>query len=302
MSFWHETPAINELSFGPELDQYFMTFKEKAEYKGPFDRQGVPLLDYRGKIGRQYNPIAIAQYGLGCLNVFLSLNDKEYLNKAIVVADWLVDNLEKNNHGLYCWHHKFDWEYFRVLKAPWYSGLAQGVGISFLLRMGKYSKKKSYMDSVEKAFKTLITPIEEGGCLHIDKDKNWWIEEYITSPPTHILNGFIWALWGVYDYYKETGYIDAKNLFDRSLKTLTQNLHRYDCGYWSLYDLSPLKIQNVASPFYHKLHLVQLDVMSRLTGDNLFKNYFKTWSEYQNNKTNRVKALLKKAIFKVKYF
>ena len=31
-----------------------------------------------------------------------------------------------------------------------------------------------------------------------------WFEEYIVSPPTHILNGFIWALWGVHDYFLAT--------------------------------------------------------------------------------------------------
>src|SRR6202011_3670662 len=63
LSFWHERPEINEAAFG-DGREYFMRFQGKAAYAGPFDGAGVPLLDYRGDIGVQHNPIAIAQYGL----------------------------------------------------------------------------------------------------------------------------------------------------------------------------------------------------------------------------------------------
>ena len=49
-----------------------MRFQGKAAYAGPFDSAGVPLLDYRGDIGRQHNPIAIAQYGLARFNRWCS--------------------------------------------------------------------------------------------------------------------------------------------------------------------------------------------------------------------------------------
>ena len=48
-----------------------MPFFEKADYVGPHDADGIPLLDYHGNIGLQYNPIAISQWGLGNFNLFL---------------------------------------------------------------------------------------------------------------------------------------------------------------------------------------------------------------------------------------
>ena len=48
--------------------QYFMEFQGKAAYRGRFDSDGVPLLDYLGDIGLRHNPIAIAQYGLARFN------------------------------------------------------------------------------------------------------------------------------------------------------------------------------------------------------------------------------------------
>ena len=48
------------------------------------------MLDYRGQIGLQYNPIAIAQYGLGNYNLFVQENSEERRRKFLAAADWLA--------------------------------------------------------------------------------------------------------------------------------------------------------------------------------------------------------------------
>ena len=55
-----------------------------------------------------------------------------------------------------------------------------------------------------------------------------------------------------------------------SLATLKANLNVYDTGFWSLYEQSGTRLPMVASPFYHRLHIVQLRVMAKLTGDEFF--------------------------------
>ena len=97
-----------------------------------------------------------------------------------------------------------------------------------------------------------------------------WFEEYIVSPPTHILNGFIWAAWGVYDFFLATKDKAAQELFTRAVDTLRKNLDGYDLGFWSLYEQSGTRLPMVASPFYHRLHVTQLRLMYRLTGDDVF--------------------------------
>lgn len=321
-----------------------MTFRKKAHYAGPFDDNGIPMLDYRGDIGCQYNPIAIAQYGLGCWNEFQeggrSIGVSEYgsmgvrgneerreergdrqkwKEKALRAADWLVENLEENAKGLHVWMHKFDWEYFRTLKAPWYSGLAQGQGIALLLRVahethektpghatpqvcraGGQARKDRYLDAADEAMAALVTPIAEGGTLFIDEHDDWWIEEYITEPTTHILNGMMWALFGVYDASRVQE--KAGKLWEKGILTLEKNLHKYDCGYWSMYDMAPTRLRNLASPFYHKLHLVQLDIMHRLTGKEIFREYHDRWQQYQVSRSCRMRALVEKGLFKLRYF
>src|SRR5215813_4407882 len=130
LNFWHETPEINPRAQTGELGEYYMTFSEKANYSGPFDSSAIPMLDYRGAIGLQYNPIAISQWGLGNYNRFCESGEVNRWEKTQLAADWLCANLRPNAHGVPVWHHHFDWEYRDTLKAPWYSGLAQGQGIS----------------------------------------------------------------------------------------------------------------------------------------------------------------------------
>jgi hypothetical protein len=72
LSFWHDQPSVNENFTVDELGEYYMPFLEKADYAGTFDNKGIPMLDYHGKIGRQYNPIAIAQWGLGITTNFVA--------------------------------------------------------------------------------------------------------------------------------------------------------------------------------------------------------------------------------------
>ncbi len=308
LTFWHETPEISARANAQaqagcrQLGPYYMSFREKADYAGAYDAAGIPMLDYRGAIGLQYNPIAIAQWGLANYNRFSETSDAARLQKTLKAADWLTDNLEQNPHGLHVWNHHFDWEYRNTLKAPWYSGLAQGQGISLLLRAHAQTGCAKYQQAAEQAFVSLTKPIAKGGVLFEDDEQNLWIEEYLVDPPTHILNGFMWALWGVFDFWIARADASAKQIFDRGVQTLLHNLPRFDTGYWSLYEQSGTRLKMLASPFYHRLHIVQLRVMASLTGNDRFAEFAERWEGYTRQRTNRARALVEKSIFKLLYY
>jgi heparosan-N-sulfate-glucuronate 5-epimerase len=303
LTFWHETPEINQRASFERLGEYYMLFREKAHYAGHFDASGIPLLDYHGTIGLQYNPIAIAQWGLANYNIFGETREPARKKAVLKSAEWLAENLERNSHGLWVWNHHFDWEYRDLLKAPWYSGLAQGQGVSLLLRAHGISGDRKYKDAADAAFVSLTRPISDGGVLFEDADRNLWIEEYVVDPPTHILNGFIWALWGVFDYALATSDRAAQEVFARGVETLRRSLTAYDTGYWSLYELTATtaasKLKMIASPFYHRLHTVQLRVMTEMTGDDCFSAVAKRWEQYARSGKNRARALAEKSAFKL---
>jgi heparosan-N-sulfate-glucuronate 5-epimerase len=304
LSFWHEAPQVHSRSVAASLGPYYMTFATKANYDGVNDGSGIPLLDYRGDLGPKYNPIAISQFGLGNFNEWLGNGDDRStrLRHVVLTADWLVANLESNHCGVPVWHHYFDWEYRDTLRAPWYSGLAQGQGISLLHRAHAATGKDGYFQAAVRAYQALTLTIDQGGVVFVDQDGDPWIEEYIVDPPTHILNGFMWALWGVWDHWLVTREPEVKRFFDSCVQTLLKNLHRYDIGYWSLYEQSGTRLPMIASPFYHSLHIVQLEVLFRLTGHESFRAWAEKWTTYQDSRMNRTRALAQKIAFKLLYY
>jgi len=84
LTFWHGEPQINPNLDTEFIGSYYMLFYKKAEYTGHTDENEIPMLDYHGHIGLQYNPIAISQWGLGNYNIwykYKSANDRDINSK-----------------------------------------------------------------------------------------------------------------------------------------------------------------------------------------------------------------------------
>lgn len=302
LTFWHDPAELNPRAAMNSLGEYYMNFARKAEYQGPSDADGIPLLNYHGTIGLQYNPIAVAQWGLGNFNLFRSSGSVRAARKFVMASEWLCAQLQPNSRGIHVWRHNFDWEYRQTLKAPWHSGLAQGQGISLLARAYAETGDKKYLDAAHLAFRSFLASIDCGGVTFTDAAGDVWFEEYIVSPPTHILNGFMWAAWGVYDYFLLTGSDEAIKLFAAAVSTLGKNLGRYDLGFWSLYEQSGMRLPMIASPFYHKLHITQLRMMQRITHEQFFGDYAERWERYARSPSKRTRALCYKSAFKLCYY
>jgi len=302
LSFWHEHPAVSGGIKNDSIGPYYQTFEDKAKYTGPRDQNGVILFDYYFDIGQQYNPLAIAQYGLGNFNLYLKTREEKYLSEAKLQAEWLIKNLEENDKGFWVWKHRFPWHYKKWLKSGWFSAHSQGTGISLLVRLYKETSDKRCLETAQKAFVSLDAEIKNGGVKYIDPESGVWLEEYLISPPTHILNGYLWALWGVWDYWLLTKDENAKRLFDDCVKTIKKNINLYDCGFWSLYDLSQQALKMVASHYYHGLHIVQLKATAIISGEKIFGDYALKFEKYRNNFLYRQLSLIYKAVFKILYF
>jgi len=280
-----------------------MRFQGKAAYAGPFNGDGVPLLDYGGDIGRQYHPVAIAQYGLARFNSWCETRSRDDRLAWLAAATWLERQLTPNRAGVHVWMHDFHWPYRETLDAPWHSGLAQGSGISLLVRAADATGEWRFAKTAHCAFKALCLDVDAGGVLTTDSSDRLWIEEYPGRPPSHILNGFIWALWGVYDYARFTGAIEVRARFDKCVATIESALPEYDTGHWSLYDLptgggTPM----TASRYDHELHIAQLRILERITGLSTFKVFADRWQRYLDSRVNRTRALLEKATFKLLHY
>ena len=86
------------------------------------------------------------------------------------------------------------------------------------------------------------------GRRRCDASRRPAFEEYPTEPPSFVLNGAIFAAWGVRDVAVGLADAEARGLFAAVVETLAGAVDRWDTGYWSLYDLYPHRVRNVASP------------------------------------------------------
>lgn len=231
-----------------------------------------------------YFSIAIFQYGLAAYDLYLlDNNKKEMLEKAMVCANWAVDN--QNEDGSWI---TFEYE---NPEHP-FSSMAQGEAISLLIRLYLQTKEDKYINSVKKAFEFMIKPLNEGGTTKYENDNIYFYE--CTEDPL-ILNGWIFSIWGILDYYKHFKDYKSKEILDKTIKTLVTKLPDFDIKYWSKYEDG----KRICSPFYHKLHISQLKVMYKLTNIEMFKEYAEKWEKYEKNKLFKFIAFIKKVNQKI---
>jgi hypothetical protein len=124
-------------------------------------------------------------------------------------------------------------------------------------------------------------------------------EEFPTDPTSLVLNGGIYALWGDYDIWMGLGDADARKRFEDGVETLARNLRRWDTGYWSRYDLYPHRIVNLASPWYHTLHICQLKVLCRIAPRPEFFDIRKRFEAYASSPMNSTWAFAHKGFFRL---
>jgi hypothetical protein len=260
-----------------------------------FDSQGIPYHVYRD-VGKQYNPTRIAGYALASWNAFLMGKGEKHKRNFLLQADWFVQKAQIRGEAL-VWKYGFDWG--NQLKAHWISGLAQGEALSVLTRAYSLTKNPRYVETARKAVIIMKVPVTGGGVLSQYEDGSPCLEEYpyAQGQPPHTLNGFIFAILGLYDYLTIQPEFSYKAFYQECLKALSQNLQQYDTGYWSRYDLSPDGI-NPSSSRYHNLHIAQLEALYNLTGLEAFHQYAMRWEGYRNKLKNRLRALMAKAKYR----
>jgi hypothetical protein len=281
---------------------YYIDLSPKCDYGGPFDADGIPLLNYFGPTGMQYNPCAVAQYALGLHERWLEAGLADYQARFIQQADWLVRTLVTRPSGVAAWEYSFALgQNLYPVAVPWISALSQAQAISVLVRAYQMTLRPTYADTARRAFAALVTPVSQDGLL-LQDDGETFLEECPSTPPSRILDGFMFSLFGVYDYALAFGDVSARTLFDQGVDSLERLLPRYELGFWSKGDLYRKWPPMIASTFYHNLHVQQLLALFALTHRPPFAQYSLRWNSYQLNPFYRMLAIVYKVLFKLVYY
>lgn len=269
-----------DTSMSPQLGVYYIDLTNslihyESDFYGDKDENGIPMTGTGADA--QYYPINIAQYGLLLHAIWLKEKEDSYLQRMKNCVD-VIWKLKAENEKHCYWQHdsykpRFD------LTPGWTSAMAQGQCISLFLRYYQITKEEKYLESSKKAFQFMKdVSVSEGGVRAYDNEGNLWLEEY-PSPkkPSCVLNGFIYAMWGLYDLYRVTKNEEVKEEIDACVKTLKNTLHKYDVGYWSLYDQ---RTKELVRYYYQKnVHVPQMEIMYDLTQEPIFMKYYKKWKK-----------------------
>lgn len=272
------------------LGKYYLNFSSKIYYPDNFDESNIPIYHLNNQ--SMYHPTVICQYALGLYEHFLNSNkDKEKFKKYFLSqANWLIDNYYQIDDSA-IWLMNYDMKEYKIL-SPWASALSQGEAISVLLRAHQLTKKSIYCDVALKALNSFSINIKNNGFMRIVDTDSFLYEEYPTQKMNFALNGFIFSLYGLYDFYLFNQNYLAEQLFDKGIITLKRSLQNFDLGYWSKYSLYYDPIEYPASYKYHALHVEMLKSLYFITSEKIFLETSIKWEEYQFSFKKKTKSLI----------
>lgn len=245
---------------------------------GPLDESGVLYTLATPTCPAAYQPTNIAQYALVNWNMHFTTGSEEYRLVFFNQVRWLVDNETRIAADAGGWPIPFAYPDFFATK-PWLSALTQGVSISALARAYRLTGEDRYLQVARRAVRTFEMDIRDGGVSAAIGENGVFFEEVAVYPAAHILNGYILALLGLYDYVALTEDPQIAALIQRSLATLHTLIDEYDLGYGSRYDLL---LKAPASRFYHALHVTLLQALARCSGCEHCEQLAARWASYQH--------------------
>jgi len=240
------------------------------------DKDGIPLVDYGGTIGVQYNPFTAAADGLLYFSSALYNLDTSYLKQAVRDANWLVRHQQPDGRWLY--HFRLI-EYF--IPPPWPSAIAQGAALSLLVRIWRYTGDAVYLTAAKRGLLPYSRPAWKGGVLTYWGNLPFY-EEAPSANPTFILNGYMFALIGLYDVAVAAPRSPAARLYRRGWQTLVALLPLYDFSdgqsAYSLRDLTLNLPKAPTSLMYEGRHVALLRALESITPSRVLGQYLDTWN------------------------
>jgi len=218
-------------------------------------------------LGDGYGHVPLAQLGLGHFERYTDTEDEQQLAHARTAGDHLVaTQVREAGPHLGGWRHTFPYAHRAPLHPPW--------------------------------LRPMTVPVESGGVLG-DLDGLPFLEEYPSTPQSHVLNGAVFALWGIRDVALSTGDAAIETQHFEALAALVATCARFDTGRWSRYDLFPDPPQNVASSFYHHLHISQLKALHGIYGVTEFGDLADRFEAYERRLTLRGIAFARKVSYRI---
>ncbi|NWV75427.1 GLCE epimerase, partial [Dasyornis broadbenti] len=215
----------------------------------------------------------------------VTLSATAHMAAFFAASRWLLRNQDERGGWPIAVTRKLG-EGFKALEPGWYSAMAQGQAMSTLVRAYLLTKEPAFLSAALRATAPFKLPAERRGVRAVFMERHEWYEEYPTSPSSFVLNGFMYALIGLYDLKETAGERlgrEAALLFERGLASLKALLPLFDTGSGSVYDLRHFTLgtaPNLARWDYHTTHINQLQLLASVHPAPIFRDFVKRWKSY----------------------
>lgn len=265
---------------------YHLDLRAKAPPGRDVDERDLP-------VGSGF--VAVAQAGLGHHERWVAGEGERHLERALRLGRHLLA-AQRPGGGL---AHTYAYRYGGDLAPGWLSAMAQGEAASLFVRLALATGEEPFAEAALRALAPLEVPVEAGGVLGSLAGRPF-PEEYPTAPQSHVLNGAIFAVWGMHDVGTALDAPHWRARFDDHVETLASAVGAWDLGWWSRYDLYPwTRVVNVASSFYQVLHADQLRALCRIVPDERLNRAAERFSRQYGSRRNRARAFASKAAFRL---
>jgi D-glucuronyl C5-epimerase-like protein len=276
-------PGYEPTPIGPAFDDssvsgYYIDFRAKTTSPVAGDAAALPA-------------IQLIQLALGWWERHAGGDDRA-LERFIELCDEVEKRSVARGDSELRWPVNVEVAKYRL--APgWFSALPQGQAGSVFVRAHLATGDDRYARLALQAVEPFLSGTSG---LVSETPSGPVLEEAPSSPPSHVLNGWMSALWGLWDVRLGLDDARAGEGFERSLTCLRAFLPSYDTGWWTLYSLYPHALADLAKPIYHRFHVTQLEVYHRLTGFADVEETRRRWASYDRPPA-RIAAIAQKAAF-----
>jgi len=301
-SYWTATDPEQRLAAasGP-LGRYPLDLIPRLDqgHYDRFDDRGLPIRRARDGAGFYHNYTTVFSFALAHWDKYLLSGEESHADVLLEAARFLLRSAERLDDGSVLLHQR---------AGGALSSMVQGEAISVLARAWLRTGSREYLDAARGCVLPFRRGLDDHGVVAtLAACGVPWYEEFARRPLVHVLNGMIYALWGLRDLIlvageraaddgtmgdAPAGDAAAGELFDQGVESVERALPLFDAGYWSYNAVCDEGPPYVASMMYHNLHVVQLAVLAQQTGREPFAEYSRRFARYGNRVSCRLRAAL----------
>jgi hypothetical protein len=243
------------------------------------DERGIPYVYYYQlngiTAGKKYNPTIVCNYAIDYYKKMEPGKHSSNTEKFFYCTSWLSDNLTYSDNKAF---YRFNWQqpWYDSVGAPYTSGMTSGLAIQVFTDAYRLTRSSGYLLNAKALIRGFFIPVKDGGFTYT-ADDGWWYEELADTAmhTPHILDGHIFAITGVYEYWLETKDDSAAIIISKGVQALKSRLKEFDIGNgWAYYDA----YKKPADKKYQHILANQMLQLYKITGDKFFKEYYLKWN------------------------